>query len=276
MSALSVAVRRGSVSPETRRFWALTWTLATTDWKLRFYGSVLGYVWSLARPFLLFGVIFLVFSEFAKLGDDVKHYPVYILFALVLFQFFAEITGNGLSSLVERENLLRKVRFPRLVIPLAITLTSLFNVLMTLVAVMVFAVANGVYPRWSWLQLPLLLAILVVLSLGTAMLLSALFVRYRDIAPIWEVFSQALFYASPVLYVTTMVPESFQHAYVAAPLAALFAQMRHAIIDPTAPSAAEAIGGADRLLIPLGIVVITFALGWWVFHREAPRIAENL
>ena len=276
MSALSVAMRRGSLSPETRRFWALTWTLATTDWKLRFYGSVLGYVWSLARPFLLFGVIFLVFSEFAKLGDDVKHYPVYILFALVLFQFFAETTGNGLSSLVEREHLLRKVRFPRLVIPLAITLTSLFNVLMTLAAVMVFAVANGVYPRWSWLQLPLLLAILVVLSLGVAMLLSALFVRYRDIAPIWEVFSQALFYASPVLYVTTMVPESFQHAYVAAPLAALFAQMRHAIIDPTAPSAAEAIGGADRLLIPAAIVVIAFALGWWVFHREAPRIAENL
>jgi ABC-2 type transport system permease protein len=276
VSALSVALRRGSLSDETRRFWSLTWTLAVTDWKLRFYGSVLGYVWSLARPFLLFGVIFLVFSEFAKLGDDVKHYPVYILFALVLFQFFAETTGNGLSSLVEREHLLRKVRFPRLVIPLAITLTSLFNVLMTLAAVMVFAVASGVYPRWSWLELPLLLALLVVLSLGVAMLLSALFVRYRDIAPIWEVFSQALFYASPVLYVTTMVPESFQHAYIAFPLAALFAQMRHAIIDPTAPSAAEAIGGADRLLIPAGIIVIAFALGWWVFHREAPRIAENL
>ena len=147
---------------------------------------------------------------------------------------------------------------------------------MTLAAVMVFAVANGVYPRWTWLQLPVLLAILVMLSLGVAMLLSALFVRYRDIAPIWEVFSQALFYASPVLYVTTMVPESFQHAYVASPIAALFAQMRHAVIDPTAPTAAEAIGGADRLLIPAGIVVIAFALGWWVFHREAPRIAENL
>jgi ABC-2 type transport system permease protein len=276
MTAATVRARGLAPSEETRRFWALTWTLAVTDWKLRFYGSVLGYFWSLARPFLLFGVIYLVFSEFAKLGDDVKHYPVYILFALVLFQFFAETTGNGLSSLVEREHLLRKVRFPRLAIPLAITLTSLFNLLMTLAAVLVFAIANGVYPRWSWIQLPLLIAILVVLSLGVAMLLSALFVRYRDIAPIWEVISQALFYASPVLYVTTMVPESFQHAYVAAPLAALFAQMRHAIIDPTAPPAWEAIGGADRLLIPAGIVVVAFALGWWVFHREAPRIAENL
>jgi ABC-2 type transport system permease protein len=269
--------RRATHGADDRgRFWALTWTLAVTDWKLRFYGSVLGYFWSLARPFLLFGVIYLVFSKFAKLGDEVKHYPVYILFALVMFQFFSEVTSNGLSSLVDREHLLRKVRFPRLVIPLAITLTSLFNLLMTLLAVMVFATANGVYPRWSWFQLPLLVAILAVLGLGLAMLLSALFVRYRDIAPIWEVFAQALFYASPILYVSTMVPESFQHPYVASPLAAIFTQMRHAMIDPTAPPVWEAIGGVERLLIPGGIVVGAFALGWWVFHREAPRIAENL
>jgi len=276
MTSAALRARGFAPSEELSRFWSLTWTLAVTDWKLRFYGSVLGYFWSLARPFLLFGVIYLVFSEFAKLGDDVKHYPVYILFAPVLFQFFAETTSNGLSSLVDREHLLRKVRFPRLVIPLAIALTSLFNLLMTLLAVMVFAIANGVYPTLSWLELPLLVAILVVLSLGVAMLLSALFVRYRDLAPIWEVFSQALFYASPVLYVTTMVPESFQHPYVAAPLAAIFAQMRHAVIDPSAPPVWEAIGGAERLLIPGGIVVGAFALGWWVFHREAPRIAENL
>ena len=139
-----------------------------------------------------------------------------------------------------------------------------------------FATANGVYPRLSWLQLPVLVAILAALGLGVAMLLSALFVRYRDISPIWEVSSQALFYASPILYVTTMVPESFQHAYVAAPLAAIFAQMRNAMIDPGAPPVWEAIGGAERLLIPGGIIVGAFALGWWVFHREAPRIAENL
>jgi ABC-2 type transport system permease protein len=274
--ALQGGRRASSETDDRKRFWALTWTLAVTDWKLRFYGSVLGYFWSLARPFMLFGVIYLVFSKFAKLGADVKHYPVYILFALVMFQFFGETTSNGLTSLVDREHLLRKVRFPRLVIPLAVSLTSLFNLLMTLLAVLVFAIANGVYPMWSWLQLPLLVATLAVLSLGLAMLLSALFVRYRDISPIWEVVSQALFYASPILYVTTMVPESFQHAYVAAPLAAIFAQMRHAVIDPSAPPVWEAIGGAERLLIPGGMIVGAFALGWWVFHREAPRIAENL
>jgi ABC-2 type transport system permease protein len=261
---------------ELRRLGALTWTLAVTDWKLRFYGSALGYVWSLARPFMLFGVIYLVFAEFADLGRDVKHYPVYILFSLVLFQFFNEIASGSLQSLVQREGLLRKIRFPRLAIPLAVSLHALFNLGMTLVAVLVFALATGVEPRWTWLQLPGLIVVVLVFGTGMGMLLAALFVRFRDIAPIWEVFSQALFYASPVLYVTTMVPESFQHAYAGNPLAATLAQMRHALLDPSAPTAAEALGGAVRLVVPLGIVAIAAALGWWVFKREAPRIAENL
>jgi ABC-2 type transport system permease protein len=259
-----------------RRLWSLTWTMAVTDWQLRFYGSFFGYLWSLARPFALFGVIYVVFAEFAQLGDDVPYYPVYILFALVLFQFFTEITNTSVQSLVARENLLRKVRFPRLAVPLSIALTALFNLGMTLIAVAIFAVASGVTPTWGWLELPLLVAILLVFALGLGMMLSVLFVRYRDVQPIWDVVSQALFYASPVLYVATMVPEEFQRAYLANPIAAVLTAMRHAVIDPSARPVWEAIGGTERLLVPGGIVVAAFALGWWMFKREAPRIAENL
>ncbi len=129
-----------------QRFWNLTWTLAVTDFKLRFYGSVLGYVWTLARPFLFFGVIYFVFTEIVGLDKNVPNYGVYILFALVLFQFFAEATGNCVNALVTRESMLRKMRFPRLVIPLAVVLTALFNLGMTLIAVFIFAIASGVYP----------------------------------------------------------------------------------------------------------------------------------
>lgn len=261
---------------DLHRFLSLTWVLAVTQWKLRFYGSALGYLWSLARPFMLFGVIYLVFVKFAGLGEGVPGYPVYILFAMVLFQFFGEVTSGSLTSLVARESLLRKVRFPRLVIPLSVGLTATFNLGMTLVAVLVFALASGVYPTWGWLQLPVIVFILGAFAGGLGMLMSALYVRFRDIQPIWEVATQALFYASPILYVTTMVPASFQHAYLANPLAALFAQMRHAVIDPGAPTAWAAIGGAERLLIPGALVLGSLVLGWWVFNREAPRIAENL
>ena len=149
----SRAVTGGIVVGDFRRFLALMWTLAVTDWKLRFYGSVLGYVWQLARPFAFFGVIYVVFTQIAHLGDDVENYGVYILFALVLFNFFAEVTNACVRSLVARENLLRKISFPRLAIPMAITLTGLFNLGGTLVAVFIFAIGSGVYPDWGWLEL---------------------------------------------------------------------------------------------------------------------------
>jgi ABC-2 type transport system permease protein len=125
------------------------------------------------------------------------------------------------------------------------------------------------------MMIPLVL-VLVVLSTGFAMLLSALFVRYRDVQPIWEVILQILFYASPVIYVTASLPDSIEREAMASPITAVLTEMRHVLIDPDAPTAAEAIGGGARLLIPLGLTLAVFALGAWVFAREAPRIAEDL
>ncbi len=261
---------------QLKRIMSLTWTLAVTDWKLRFYGSALGYLWTLVRPFAFFGVIYVVFTEIADVGGDVKNYGLYILFSLVLFTFFSEVTGNCLNSLVTRESLLRKMRFPRIVIPLSVAVTSLLNLGMTLLAVFVFAIANADYPTWSWLELIPLIALLTLLALGVGMLLSVLFIRYRDVQPIWEVVTQMLFYASPVLYVATQVPDDFQQAYLANPIAAILTQIRHAVVDPTASSAATVIGDPVRLLIPLAIVLGLFGLGLWAFNRMAPRIAEEL
>jgi ABC-2 type transport system permease protein len=279
MSALAATGREQRplvIGNDLRRFWALTWTLAATDYKLRFYGSALGYAWTLARPFMYFGVIYVVFTEIVGLDAGVKHYGVYILFSLVLFQFFAEATSGCVTAVAGREHLLRKMRFPRLVLPLAVVLTALFNLGMTLLAVFVFAFANGVFPRWSWLELPLIIGALAAFATGIGMLLSALFVRYRDVAPIWDVASQMLFYASPILYVATMVPESFRSLYLVNPIADLLVQMRHAIVDAGAPQMGQVIGGAPRLLVPAVIVIGSVVLGGWVFGREAPRIAENL
>jgi len=276
MTTVPAGQRPQLIGDDARRFWSLVWTLAATEWKLRFYGSVLGYLWSLARPFAFFGVIYVVFTEIAKIGADIPNYGVYVLFSMVLFQFFGEATGGAVTSLVARENLLRKMRFPRLVIPLSTVTTALMNLGMTLVAVFLFAVISGVYPDWSWLQLPVLIALLGTLATGTGMILAPLYVRYRDVQPVWDVATQILFYASPILYVATMVPEDFRQAYMCNPIAAVLTQLRHAVIDPAAPTAAEVIGGTGWLLIPLAVTVVMLALGAGVFSREAPRIAENL
>ena len=273
----TMALRRRELRSERfRRVVSLTWTLAVTDWKLRFYGSALGYVWTLARPFAFFGVVYVVFTEIANVGDGVQNYGVYILYGLVLFGFFAETTSACLTSLIARGNLLRKMRFPRIVVPLSVVLSALFNLGMTTVAVFIFTLANGIWPTWSWLELIPLVVLLALLATGVGMLLSVLYVRFRDVQPIWEVGTQMLFYASPVLYVATMVPESIQQAYLANPIAAILTQVRHAIVDPTAPSLATAIGGPVRILIPLGVVALAFGVGLYVFVRRAPRIVEEL
>jgi ABC-2 type transport system permease protein len=261
---------------DPRRFWHLTWTLATTDFKLRFYGSVLGYAWTLVRPFAMFGVIWFVFAHIVHAGAGVKNYSSYILMSLVLFQFFLGVATTSLGSLVDRQNLLRKMPFPRLVIPFAVTLGGLFDLGMTMVAVFIFMAISGVYPTWTWLELIPLVAILTLFATGTGLLLSVLFVRFRDIRPIWDVFGQMLFYASPILYVATKVPEAYQRPYMANPIASALTQMRHAVVDPTAANAAVAIGGGERLLIPAAVVLVTVVLGAWAFAHEAPRVAENL
>lgn len=268
-----------AIEDDARRFLSLTLTLATTDFKVRYFGSVLGYLWSLMRPLMFFGVIFVVFNYVFSFGRKVPHYPVYLLTSIVLWTYFVETTTASVTSLVGREGMLRKMRFPRLVIPLSVGLTALFNLGMNMIAVVVFALATGVYPRWSWLEMPVIILLFTTLAVGVGMLLSALYVRFRDVQPIWDVISQALFYASPVIYTTAQYKGLVRLALVN-PIASLLTQMHAAFVGGTlghpARTAAAEIGGGIRLLIPLGIIFGTFVLGFWVFNREAPRIAENL
>lgn len=259
------------------RFLHLTWTLAVQDFKLRFFGSMLGYLWQLMRPLMLFGVLYFVFTQAIRIGAGIDYFAPTLLMNIVLFTFFGDATGGAVRSVVERENLVRKVYFPRLVVPAAVVLTAMFNLALNLMAVAFFVFASGVPVRLSGLMLPLLIAALVVFATGIAMLLSALYVRLRDVAPIWEVLMQVIFYGTPIIYVIELVHvEWLQHVMMMNPLGAILQQVRHAVINPAAPSAAEAIGGATYLLIPGGIVLGLFALGYWVFSREAPRIAEDL
>ncbi|MBA3376475.1 MAG: ABC transporter permease, partial [Actinobacteria bacterium] len=167
-----------ALGDDLRRFGNLTYVLAATDFKLRFFGSALGYLWTLMRPLLLFGVLYVVFTEIVRFGEGIPHYPVYLLMAIVMFTYFSETTARGVTSLIERESLLRKMRFPRMVIPLAVALHSLFNLALNMVAVFVFVLISGIEPRLEWLELLPLIALLATFATGVAMLVSALYVRY--------------------------------------------------------------------------------------------------
>ena len=262
---------------DPKRFWTLTWTLAVLEFRLKFFGSVLGYFWQLMRPLLLFGVLYFVFTELVRLGGGVQDYPVILLMGIIIYTFYAEATGTAVGSVPDRESLVRKVHFPRLVIPLSVVLTTFLNFALNFVVVMVFVLASGIAPRWSWLEIVPLVIALGLLSTGIGTLLAALFVRYRDVRPIWDVILQMTFYGSPILYPIEKIPdESLQRLIMCSPLAVIVQQARHAIIDADAPSAAEVMGGAVWLLIPLGVLIGVCVLGYVVFDRSAPHIAEEL
>lgn len=262
-----------------RRFVALTKTMAVQEFKLRFFGSVLGYLWQLMRPLMLFGVLFVMFTVIFSVSAE-PNFGVALLLGIVLYTFFAEATGTSVTCVIDRENMVRKIQFPRMVIPMAVVLTACFNLALNLVVVFIFATIKGVRPHWSWLGVLPLLALLVLFAAGIAMMLSALYVRYRDIQPIWDVLLQIIFYGSLILVpYETVVSQGYEQigsVLLANPLAAVLQEARHLIVDPSYVSAGDAIGGTLPLLIPLGIVFATFLLGLWVFNREAPRIAEEL
>jgi ABC-2 type transport system permease protein len=262
----------------SRRFFDLLWLMSVTEFKRVYFGTVLGYLWSLIRPLAFFGVLLFVFTQIFKLGSKTaEFYPVLLLLGIVVFTFFQESSSNAVSSVVTQEAIVRKTQFPRLVIPLAPVLTGLFNFLANLVIVVVFILAFGVDPKWTWLLFPVAMLLLLVFTAAVSMALSALYVRFRDVAIIWIVTAQVLFYITPILYpIEALGNPTAEKLLMINPLAPIFQQIRIWVLEPEAPTATEIAGGWTHLLPAAAIFVGVCAGGFWIFNREAPRIAEDL
>jgi ABC-2 type transport system permease protein len=262
-----------------RRFFDLLWLMSVTEFKRVYFGTVLGYLWSLIRPLMLFGVLLFVFTQIFRVGHELPNYPVLLLLGIVLFTFFQESTINAVTSVVGQEGVVRKTQFPRLVIPLATVLTGAFNLGLNLVVVFVFVFAWGVEPTWTWLLFPTALVALFVFTAAVSMALSVLYVRFRDVAIIWMVLAQVLFYATPVLY--PLGPHGFEDKTIGKllminPLAVIFEQVRVWVVESNAPTALDVSEGWLGLLPAVAIFVAVCAFGAWIFNRDAPRIAEEL
>jgi ABC-2 type transport system permease protein len=262
------------------RFWELTLMLATNEFKRAYFGTALGYLWSVGRPLLLFAVLVEVFTHVVRLGGSVAHYPVFLLFNMVLFGFFQEATTMAVPSIVGQEGIVRKTQFPRLAIPTAVVMTAFFNLLLNLVIVFIFILGFGITPSWTWLLLPVILAIMFVITLAVAMIVSSLYPRFRDLGIIWSVFTTALFYATPILYpLEIAVARSHTLGTIIAlnPFTPILELARVWIIDPHAPYPGTAAGGGSgHLVFAIAVIVAVCLLAVWVFGREAPRIAEEL
>jgi len=269
--------RTSMLGNDPRHFFVLTRMLAVTDFRLKYKHAIFNYAWALARPAALFTVMLFIFGALGRFNRGIPHYPAYLVLGLVIWMFFAQAAAGCVACLTKRSDLLQKLPFPRLAVPLATVSSAGIDLVINLVVVFVVMLATGVSPRLSWLELPFLLAIVAVFATAVGFMLSALYVRYRDLDQLWAVLSQTLFYLTPIFYAAAHLPAQVREPLVLAnPLATVFAQARHAMIDSSAPTAAQLVGGYGMLLVPLAVVFGLFGLGLVVFARESPRISEHV
>ncbi len=221
----------------------------------------------------LFAVLYFAFSYVMKFGDGVDRYPLQLMIAVVLWSFFAEATQASTSVLVVRADMIRKISFPRIVLPLSVSGTAALAMAFNLVAVLGIFIVAGTGPQLSWLWLVPLLAELYVFTIGLSLLLAAMFVRFRDIGQIWDVGLQLLFYATPIIYPITLAPEHLRTLLLSSPLAQIIQDVRGVVIDPTTGTGLEQLTSIERL-VPFVIVAVTFVVGMVVFNRAADRVAE--
>jgi ABC-2 type transport system permease protein len=264
-----------AVGSDRHRFWSLLWLTSKVEFRLRYHGSILGYVWTLLNPLLFFGVIYVFFTQVIDFGHDIEHYAALLLFNIMLFHFFTGATNGSVSSLVKRERMLRSTDFPRLVIPVSGVVTSLFVLLVGLPVAFFYLLGDGGEPTWTWLLLPVLVALLFAFTLGVSLLISTLYVTLRDVSQIWTVATRALFYATPVIYPIERVPVDWRDLAYLNPMAPILTQLRNWVVDPSAPNAIDAAGPLG-LLPSVFTLVTVLGLGFWLFIRRAPRVAELL
>jgi ABC-2 type transport system permease protein len=253
--------------------------LVVTEFKLRYQGSVLGYVWSLLKPLFLFAILYFVFFYFLKIGEGIPHWPVSMLLGIVLWSFFSEVTNSGLNAIVARGDVIRKINFPKYVIILASSVSAFINLLLNFIIIGVFMAVNGVELSWAALLAPVYVIELFVFGIGLAFFLGALQVRLRDTSYIWEIIMQALFYGSAVIYPLAMVIE--QNAFLGKllllnPIAQSIQDTRHVLISDVNPTLFSLTDSLLIAAIPIAIVVIVITFGSWFFKRRSPHFAEDV
>ena len=262
-----------------RRNRVLLKELSKTDFKLRYQGSVLGYLWAVLRPMLLFLILYVVFSKILRFGSNIPHYPVYLLCGTIFWNFFTECTSMGIQSIVMRGDLIRKLSFPKWIIVLSTTSTAVINLLINIGVLVVFALINGVTPTWTWLLVPLSVIELYVLALGVSFLLGSINVKFRDISSIWEVIIQALFYCAPIIYPISMVADYSVFAariVLLNPIAQVIQDVRYNLITDATITTWNYVGSWWSKLIPVIIVIVVAVAGALYFRKKSKYFAEEV
>lgn len=253
--------------------------LVITDFKLRYQGSVLGYLWAVLRPLFLFAIIYIFLVKVLGIGKNIPHWGVALLLGIVMWTFFQEVVKQGLSSIVKNGGIIRKINFPKYIIVVSTSLSAGINLLINLVVVAIFAALNHVEPSWGILLVPLYILELYILGLGLAFYLSAVNVKYRDVGYIWEIITQALFYGSAIMFPLNRVVEKSHDAAVIMvinPIAQAIQDARYYAIDHGIDNVSAVTDKLWIILLPFVFVIIVAIFGTLYFRYKSPTFAEDI
>ena len=273
------------IADRYRYSWILLRELVKTDFKLRYQGSMLGMVWSVLKPLMLFAVMYVVFVRFLRFGAGIPHFAVSLLLAQTLWSFFQESTSQGMRAIVDRGDLLRKINFPRYIVVISSTVSAFINLLISLVVVLIFMIINGVEFRLTILLFPLIVIELYIFALAVAFLLSTLYVKFRDIGHIWDVVMQIWFYVTPIIYPLSQIISMSGFGLVVAklmlivnPMAQIIQDARYVLVTTQTETIWNTVGVGTPLLkiIPIVLTLVLFAIGVVVFRKHSRTFAEDL
>ena len=251
--------------------------LAISNFKLRYQGSFLGYLWSLLKPLAIFAVLYIVFVYFLKFGRELEHFGLYLLLGVVFWSFFLETTSSSLKTIVDHGDLIRRVNFPKYTLPLAAAVSAVINLGLNLVVVGFFIIVFGDLPSLASLAwLPLVLLELFLVSLAAGLFLASVYVRFRDINHIWEVASQVLFYATPIIYPLSLVGERASQWLLVNPLAQTIQDGRYLLVTKQTPTIGSVFGQPGiRLLVILATLGLLLLAGLY-FKQQSGKFAEMI
>lgn len=273
------------IADRYRYSWILLRELVKTDFKLRYQGSMLGMVWSVLKPLMLFAVMYVVFVRFLRFGAGIPHFAVSLLLAQTLWSFFQESASQGMRAIVDRGDLLRKINFPRYIVVISSTVSAFINLLISLVVVLIFMIINGVEFRPTLLLFPLIVIELYIFALAIAFLLSTLYVKFRDIGHIWDVVMQIWFYVTPIIYPLSQIINMSGFGLVVAklmlivnPMAQIIQDARYVLVTPQTETIWNTVGAGTPLLkiVPIVLSIGLFVVGVIVFRKHSRTFAEEL
>jgi len=251
--------------------------MISTDFKIRYQGSVLGYFWSLLKPLLLFAILYIIFTYIVPIGKDIEHYPVILLLGVVLWSFFSEVTTVGAGSIVASGDLIRKISIPRYLVVLASSFSAFINLLLSLIVVFTFCLFNGLFPHLSWLLLIPIVLELFAFAVGIAFFLATANVKYRDITYIWEVFLQGGFYASAIIFPISLVPADLRIWFFLNPVVQIIQDARYALVPVEGNVTIwQLVEPWFMKLIPFMIIIAVCVAGGVYFKRRSKYFAEDI